>query len=179
LTQDVQGVRLSVNGTPIAGRVEPRMTLADFLRAKCGLTGTPRLRTWSMRRLHSAAGRGCRAVVSAVRGPSGRHGGDDGRRNRVARWHVVSRAVGFASVTDCNVASAHQVRHIPDRITSRSSRSHRRRDTRRVVRELLPVHRLPGHRRRRSEPKPGYHLKIAETLTLKPADFQLRLHPRH
>jgi len=40
LTQDVQGVRLSVNGTPIAGRVELRMTLADFLRAKCGLTGT-------------------------------------------------------------------------------------------------------------------------------------------
>lgn len=29
------------------------------------------------------------------------------------------------------------------------------------------------------EPKPGYHLKIAETLTLKPADFQLRVHPRH
>ena len=28
------------------------------------------------------------------------------------------------------------------------------------------------------EPKPGYHLKVAETLTLKPADFQLRLHPR-
>ena len=28
------------------------------------------------------------------------------------------------------------------------------------------------------ESKPGYHLKIAETLTLKPADFQLRLHPR-
>ena len=40
MTQDVQGVRLSVNGTPIAGRVELRMTLADFLRAKCGLTGT-------------------------------------------------------------------------------------------------------------------------------------------
>lgn len=28
------------------------------------------------------------------------------------------------------------------------------------------------------EPKPGYHLKIAETLTLKPANFQLRVHPR-
>nr|WP_262490938.1 cytochrome P450 [Mycobacterium simiae] len=28
------------------------------------------------------------------------------------------------------------------------------------------------------ESKPGYHLEIAETLTLKPADFQLRLHPR-
>ena len=33
-------VRLSVNGTPIAASVEPRMTLADFLRDKCGLTGT-------------------------------------------------------------------------------------------------------------------------------------------
>jgi cytochrome P450 len=29
------------------------------------------------------------------------------------------------------------------------------------------------------EPKPGYQLKVAETPTLKPADFQLRLHPRH
>jgi cytochrome P450 len=28
------------------------------------------------------------------------------------------------------------------------------------------------------EPKPGYHLKVAETPALKPADFQLRLHPR-
>ncbi|MEE3067431.1 MAG: cytochrome P450 [Actinomycetota bacterium] len=28
------------------------------------------------------------------------------------------------------------------------------------------------------EPKPGYQLQVAETLTLKPADFQLRLHPR-
>jgi cytochrome P450 len=28
------------------------------------------------------------------------------------------------------------------------------------------------------EPKPGYRLKVAETLTLKPADFQLRLRPR-
>ncbi|WP_025736575.1 (2Fe-2S)-binding protein [Mycobacterium genavense] len=35
-----QSVRLSVNGTPIVATVEPRMTLADFLRDKCGLTGT-------------------------------------------------------------------------------------------------------------------------------------------
>ena len=28
------------------------------------------------------------------------------------------------------------------------------------------------------EPQPGYRLTIAETLTLKPADFQLRIHPR-
>ena len=35
-----QPVELSVNGTPIAARVEPRLTLADFLRDNCGLTGT-------------------------------------------------------------------------------------------------------------------------------------------
>ncbi len=35
-----QPVRLSVNGTPITATVEPRMTLADFLREECGLTGT-------------------------------------------------------------------------------------------------------------------------------------------
>ncbi|MGO9383859.1 MAG: (2Fe-2S)-binding protein [Mycobacterium sp.] len=35
-----QPVQLSVNGTPIAANVEPRMTVADFLRDKCGLTGT-------------------------------------------------------------------------------------------------------------------------------------------
>lgn len=29
------------------------------------------------------------------------------------------------------------------------------------------------------EPQPGYRLEIAETLTLKPAGLQLRLHPRH
>ena len=33
-------VRLSVNGTPTEVIVEPRMTLADFLRERCGLTGT-------------------------------------------------------------------------------------------------------------------------------------------
>lgn len=33
-------VQLSVNGHVIEARVEPRMTLADFLREKCGLTGT-------------------------------------------------------------------------------------------------------------------------------------------
>ena len=35
-----QPVQLSVNGTPITASVEPRLTLADFLREKCGLTGT-------------------------------------------------------------------------------------------------------------------------------------------
>jgi carbon-monoxide dehydrogenase small subunit len=33
-------IRLSVNGNPTEATVEPRMTLADFLRERCGLTGT-------------------------------------------------------------------------------------------------------------------------------------------
>ena len=33
-------IELSVNGTPNTAAVEPRMTLADFLRDRCGLTGT-------------------------------------------------------------------------------------------------------------------------------------------
>jgi aerobic carbon-monoxide dehydrogenase small subunit len=33
-------IRLSVNGNSTEAIVEPRMTLADFLRERCGLTGT-------------------------------------------------------------------------------------------------------------------------------------------
>ena len=33
-------VRLVANGQPRVATVEPRMTLADFLRERCGLTGT-------------------------------------------------------------------------------------------------------------------------------------------
>ena len=35
-----QPVRMSVNGNAVEAVVEPRMTLADFLRERCGLTGT-------------------------------------------------------------------------------------------------------------------------------------------
>ncbi|WP_059016695.1 (2Fe-2S)-binding protein [Mycobacterium sp. M26] len=35
-----RSIRLSINGTPAEASVEPRMTLADFLRERCGLTGT-------------------------------------------------------------------------------------------------------------------------------------------
>ncbi|WP_199256012.1 (2Fe-2S)-binding protein [Mycolicibacterium mengxianglii] len=33
-------VELTVNGRPVEAVVEPRVTLADFLRERCGLTGT-------------------------------------------------------------------------------------------------------------------------------------------
>jgi carbon-monoxide dehydrogenase small subunit len=33
-------IKVSVNGIPVHSIVEPRLTLADFLRDRCGLTGT-------------------------------------------------------------------------------------------------------------------------------------------
>jgi carbon-monoxide dehydrogenase small subunit len=33
-------VTMTVNGRPVQAEVEPRLTLADFLRERCGLTGT-------------------------------------------------------------------------------------------------------------------------------------------
>ncbi len=33
-------INLSINGIAVTASVEPRMTLADFLREECGLTGT-------------------------------------------------------------------------------------------------------------------------------------------
>ncbi|BBY64618.1 (2Fe-2S)-binding protein [Mycolicibacterium helvum] len=33
-------IHLSVNGIPVESIVDPRLTLADFLRERCGLTGT-------------------------------------------------------------------------------------------------------------------------------------------
>lgn len=33
-------VAITVNGRPVAGSVEPRVTLADYLREECDLTGT-------------------------------------------------------------------------------------------------------------------------------------------
>jgi carbon-monoxide dehydrogenase small subunit len=33
-------IKVSVNGIPVDSIVEPRLTLADFLRDRCGLTGT-------------------------------------------------------------------------------------------------------------------------------------------
>ena len=35
-----RSIRVSVNGNPVEAIVEPRLTLADFLRERCGLTGT-------------------------------------------------------------------------------------------------------------------------------------------
>ena len=36
----MQAIRLTVNGKPCAGEVEPRLLLADFLRHRAGLKGT-------------------------------------------------------------------------------------------------------------------------------------------
>jgi aerobic carbon-monoxide dehydrogenase small subunit len=37
---DTQAVSVTINGHVYTGECEPRLTLADFLRHTCGLTGT-------------------------------------------------------------------------------------------------------------------------------------------
>ncbi len=40
MTQQLIDIRMTVNGRGYTGRVEPRLTLADFIRQELGLTGT-------------------------------------------------------------------------------------------------------------------------------------------
>ena len=40
MAESAMGVEIRVNGTVRRADVEPRLTLADFLRERCGLTGT-------------------------------------------------------------------------------------------------------------------------------------------
>ena len=79
-------LQVSVNGQPTEATVEPRLTLADYLREKCGLTGT------HLGCEHGACGACTRAprraggaLVPHLRRAGGWHGGDDGRGHRVAR----------------------------------------------------------------------------------------------
>ncbi|EUA22998.1 putative aerobic-type carbon monoxide dehydrogenase small subunit [Mycobacterium xenopi 3993] len=79
-------VRLSVNGRSVEEAVEPRVTLADFLRETCGLTGTHLGCEHGRAGLHGVAGRPGGAVVSDLRGPGRRPAGDHGRGDRRPRW---------------------------------------------------------------------------------------------
>ena len=79
-------LQVSVNGQPTEATVEPRLTLADYLREKCGLAGT------HLGCEHGACG-ACTVLLDgqAMRSclmfavQADRLGGDDGRGHRVAR----------------------------------------------------------------------------------------------
>ena len=104
-------VRVSVNGVPTEATVEPRLTLADYLRENCGLTGT------HLGCEHGACGactvhgrRPGGARMPDVRRPGGRQRGHHGggyRRARTANCRRSSRRC--ASATDFSAASARPV----------------------------------------------------------------------
>ena len=101
-------VQLTVNGRTWDTSVEPRLTLADFLRERCGLTGT------HLGCEHGVCG-ACTVLVDGdavrscldVRGAGRRHRGHDRRGHRGARRHAVARSGGAcASATACSAGSA-------------------------------------------------------------------------
>ena len=143
-------MRITVNGRARAATVEPRKTLADFLREDCQLTGT------HLGCEHGVCG-ACTVLVdgAAVRSclmfavqADGRRGHDD-RRHRHTRRRADARAVGVPRLPRPAVRLLHAGLHrVDDRVPARQPGPDRRGDPDRAVGQPLPLHRLPGHRRR-------------------------------
>jgi aerobic carbon-monoxide dehydrogenase small subunit len=72
-------VTVRVNGMEVEALVEPRLTLADFLRETIGLTGTKLGCEHGVCGACRLAQRGDRAVLPDVRDPSRRRKPDHGR----------------------------------------------------------------------------------------------------
>ena len=143
-------VEMTVNGRTHHGVVEPRLTLADFLREKCGLTGT------HLGCEHGACGactvlldgqavRSCLIFavqaddqeITTVEGIAG----DDGELS------PVQSALRECHGLQCGFCTPGFVTSITA-LSARQSATHRPGDPRGPVRQLLPVHRLPGHHQR-------------------------------
>ena len=132
-------------------RVEPRKTLADFLREDCAPhRHPPRLRARRVRRLHRPARRRGRALV-----PDVRRAGRRRRRSPPSRaWRAADGAAepvqeAFRAVPRPAVRLLHA--RASSCRSRRSCVTHpdpdRRRDPRRPVGQPVPLHRLPGDRR--------------------------------
>ena len=88
-------IAVQVNGVTRRARVEPRLTLADFIRERCHLTGT------HLGCEHGVCG-ACTVlidgaavqVMSGVRGPGRRCRGHDDRGHRRVRRRAVAGAGG-------------------------------------------------------------------------------------
>ena len=143
-------VEMTVNGRTHQGVVEPRLTLADFLRDKCGLTGT------HLGCEHGACGactvlldgqavRACLVFavqvdgqeVTTVEGIAGEDGELSPVQSALRECHGLQ--CGFC--TPGFVTSITALLRDNPQPTDEEIREG-------PLRQLLPVHRLPGHRQR-------------------------------
>ena len=132
---------------PLGRRSSPRLTLADFLRERCELTGTHLGCEHGVCGactvlLDGAAVRSC--LVFAVQA--------DGREvttiegDRLARRAAVAGAGGVPRLPRAAVRLLHaRLRHVDHRAAARQPRPDRRGDPGGPVRQPVPLHRLPGH----------------------------------
>ena len=145
-------VRLVANGQPRAATVEPRMTLADFLRERCGLTGT------HLGCEHGVCGactvlldgeavRSC--LVFAVQADGAEVTTVEGVADRDGTLSPVQAAFRDCHGLQCGFCTPGFVMTITA-LLPRHARAHRRPDPRRLVRQPVPLHRLPGDHRGRA-----------------------------
>ncbi len=137
-------VRLVLNGEVREDVVEPRLTLADFVRERLPADGdAPRVRARRVRRVHRARRwRSC-ALLSDVRGPGERVRGDDRRGVGFTRW---SSEPGAAGVPRCSTAcSAGSARRASSCRSPRFLRDNAE-PTDEQIREALSGQPLPLHR---------------------------------
>ena len=146
-------MHMTVNGTPFAaiGRAaqDARRLPARGLPAH---RHAPRLRARRVRCVHRAARRRRGARVprcSRCRPTAPTSPRSRARRRPTASCHAVQRGVPRRPRPAVRVLHA-RVRRVDHRLPARPPRSDRRRDPRRAVGQPLPLHRLPGHHRRRA-----------------------------
>ena len=145
-------VQVSVNGQPTEATVEPRLTLADYLRERCGLTGT------HLGCEHGACG-ACTVLVDGQAMRSCLMFAVQADGSEVTTVEGVASEDGELSPVQAALRECHGlqcgfmhpgVRHVDHRAVARQPEAHRRGDPRRPVRKLLPLHRISGHRQRRA-----------------------------
>ena len=143
---------MSVNGQPTEASVEPRLTLADYLREKCGLTGT------HLGCEHGACG-ACTVLVDgqamrsclmfAVQADGYEVTTVEGIASEDGELSPVQSALRECHGLQCGFCTPGFVMSITALLRDNPT-AHRRGDPRRPVRELLPLHRLSGHHQRGS-----------------------------
>ena len=175
-------IEVQVNGRPAGRTVEPRLTLADFLRERCHLTGT------HLGCEHGVCGactvlarRRGRPRLPHVRRAGRRRRGHDDRGPRRPRRRAVPVQAAFRTTTACSAASAPRASSCRSPRSSATTRPERRRDPRRPVRQPLPLHRLPGHPQgdpgRRRRDRPGRRLTTSTVRLAPVGDWKSTLSP--